>query len=346
MSKTALKRTKPYPNEGVFQKRIGARCLFSYSHKLATYLSKWLASCGDGRIVPQRLLFIKKSATLEGEEMGLSLERMDVMLDDNEIDDEGRLHLAIVPTNQPCVSCGTSGPNLQWKLGVLCRRCLSAFVEELNQSLGANDPVSGGYPTSEYPLYLNLYRPNSVAQRWKLVQIIEIERRRRRSRRRRRRRSHISWISQPTINIEMKIEDQRIHAAWYMVVRNPSWQCQVRNSHTRNRIVIPSKLRKTTYPKKSSPDRGWTTSKRKPCREMSRQPKIEIMINIVHTISSSKVHPSTIIKHCPGLELQPCTTSKLSILRSSKPHIKRTNDRCPMTRSSILVKHVYLLFLI
>jgi hypothetical protein len=88
---------------------------------------------------------------------------MDVMLDDNEIDDEGRLHLAIVPTNQPCVSCGTPGSNLQWKLGgrvgVLCRRCLSAFIEDLNQSLGANDPVSGGYQATEGDLYVQEIRP-------------------------------------------------------------------------------------------------------------------------------------------------------------------------------------------
>src|SRR5712692_5423485 len=83
--------------------------------------------------------------------------------DDNEIDDEGRLHLAIVPTTLPCVSCGTPGPNLQWQLsgriGVLCRRCLSAFVEEMNQSLGANDPVSGGYQAAEGDLYVQEVRP-------------------------------------------------------------------------------------------------------------------------------------------------------------------------------------------
>src|SRR5712692_6563763 len=83
--------------------------------------------------------------------------------DDNEIDDEGRLHLAIVPINRRCASCGTPGPNLQWQLsgrtGVLCRRCLSAFVEEINQSLGANDPVSGGYQAAEGDLYVQEVRP-------------------------------------------------------------------------------------------------------------------------------------------------------------------------------------------
>lgn len=82
---------------------------------------------------------------------------------DDEIDDEGRLHLAIVPTNLPCASCGTPGPNLQWRIsgrtGVLCRRCLSAFVEEINQSLGASDPVSGGYQAAEGDLYVQEVRP-------------------------------------------------------------------------------------------------------------------------------------------------------------------------------------------
>ena len=84
-------------------------------------------------------------------------------MDDNEIDDEGRLHLAMVPTNRPCMSCGASGSNLQWRLSgrtyVLCRRCLSAFIEETNQSLGANDPVSSGYQAAEGDLYVHEVRP-------------------------------------------------------------------------------------------------------------------------------------------------------------------------------------------
>ncbi len=79
------------------------------------------------------------------------------------IDDEGRLHLAVVPSGKPCANCGAPGPNLEWGLsgraGVLCRRCLSAFIEEINRSLGANDVVSGGYQAAEGDLYLQEVRP-------------------------------------------------------------------------------------------------------------------------------------------------------------------------------------------
>ena len=61
------------------------------------------------------------------------------------IDDQGRLHLAVVPSDLPCSACQAPGPNLEWRLearsGVLCRKCLSAMVEEMNRSLGAGRHV-------------------------------------------------------------------------------------------------------------------------------------------------------------------------------------------------------------
>src|SRR5713226_7617905 len=117
-------------------------------------------------VIP-RHCFVQSNLLPLREQIVFSLERTDVMtgdeMDDNEIDDEGRLHLAMVPTNRPCMSCGTPGSNLQWQLSgrtyVLCRRCLSAFIEETNQSLGANDPVSSGYQAAEGDLYVHEIRP-------------------------------------------------------------------------------------------------------------------------------------------------------------------------------------------
>ncbi len=79
------------------------------------------------------------------------------------IGDQGRLHLAVVPSRKPCANCGAPGPNLKWRLsgrmGMLCRRCFSAFIEETNRSLGADDPVSGGYQAAEGDLYVQEVQP-------------------------------------------------------------------------------------------------------------------------------------------------------------------------------------------
>jgi hypothetical protein len=85
------------------------------------------------------------------------------------IDDQGRLHLAVVPSDLPCCACQAPGPNLEWRLearsGVLCRKCLSAMVEEMNRSLGAGStldhyqPEAGDiYLQDVYEDWFNVYR--------------------------------------------------------------------------------------------------------------------------------------------------------------------------------------------
>src|SRR5436305_2722336 len=66
------------------------------------------------------------------------------------IDDQGRLHLQIEPSDLPCDECSSPGPeNRAWQLigqsGVLCRSCLSGWIEEINKQLGttAKAPVEG-----------------------------------------------------------------------------------------------------------------------------------------------------------------------------------------------------------
>ena len=60
-----------------------------------------------------------------------------------DIDEQGRAHLRTEPSQQPCEECGRPGPNKKWTVignsGVLCTRCLSLWIEEVNTSLGAKD---------------------------------------------------------------------------------------------------------------------------------------------------------------------------------------------------------------
>jgi hypothetical protein len=50
----------------------------------------------------------------------------------DEIDAQGRLHIRIEPSDEPCGRCGAPGPNKRWYLsgnsGVQCAQCLSALV--------------------------------------------------------------------------------------------------------------------------------------------------------------------------------------------------------------------------
>jgi len=81
----------------------------------------------------------------------------------DEVDDQGRLHLYVVPSDLPCSRCGAPGPNLQWRLsgrsGVQCRTCLSSFVEQINRELGADDPTSKGYQEQEDDMYCVQVQP-------------------------------------------------------------------------------------------------------------------------------------------------------------------------------------------
>lgn len=80
------------------------------------------------------------------------------------IDDQGRAHLRTDPSPLACEECGRPGPNKQWHLGVntgvLCVRCLSKWIEEVNESLGARASA----PTENYEpqpgdIYLQELRP-------------------------------------------------------------------------------------------------------------------------------------------------------------------------------------------
>jgi hypothetical protein len=50
-------------------------------------------------------------------------------MSDDEVDAEGRLHIRIEPSDLPCDSCGSLGPNKRWHLsgrpGVQCVKCFS-----------------------------------------------------------------------------------------------------------------------------------------------------------------------------------------------------------------------------
>ena len=81
-----------------------------------------------------------------------------------DIDGQGRAHLRTEPSQQPCEECGRPGPNKQWTVlgnsGVLCTRCLSLWIEEVNTSLGAKASA----PTESYEpqpgdIYLQELRP-------------------------------------------------------------------------------------------------------------------------------------------------------------------------------------------
>jgi len=81
-----------------------------------------------------------------------------------DIDDQGRAHLRTDPSPLACEECGRPGPNKQWTVlgnsGVLCARCLSLWIEEVNESLGAK----AGTPTENYEpqpgdIYLHELRP-------------------------------------------------------------------------------------------------------------------------------------------------------------------------------------------
>ena len=90
------------------------------------------------------------------------------------IDDQGRLHLQVHPSDLPCDACGRKGPeNRAWQLmgknGVLCRSCLSGWIEEVNKELGATAkaPVEG-YEAQTGDVYIQKVRENQ----WNLYQFM------------------------------------------------------------------------------------------------------------------------------------------------------------------------------
>jgi hypothetical protein len=90
------------------------------------------------------------------------------------IDDQGRLYLQVRPSNLPCDECGSPGPeNREWQLmddrGVLCRSCLSKWIEKTNRQLGAIDPAPKGYKARAGDIYVQEVRPNQ----WNLYQFID-----------------------------------------------------------------------------------------------------------------------------------------------------------------------------
>src|SRR5258708_6246791 len=90
------------------------------------------------------------------------------------IDDQGRLRLQVRPSTQACDECGTPGPeNRAWQLlddnGVLCRSCLSRWIEETNRQLGVIDSAPKGYKVRAGDLYVQEVRENQ----WNLYQFID-----------------------------------------------------------------------------------------------------------------------------------------------------------------------------
>ncbi len=80
------------------------------------------------------------------------------------IDEQGRAHLRTDPSPLACEECGRPGPNKQWHLGVntgvLCTRCLSLWIEEVNESLGAKASApTENYEPQDGDIYLHELRP-------------------------------------------------------------------------------------------------------------------------------------------------------------------------------------------
>jgi hypothetical protein len=79
------------------------------------------------------------------------------------IDDQGRLHIEIKPSLLACGECGQPGPNKEWTLmgdsGVLCARCLSRLVQEINESLGATSMPTENYEPQSGDISLHYLRP-------------------------------------------------------------------------------------------------------------------------------------------------------------------------------------------
>jgi hypothetical protein len=81
-----------------------------------------------------------------------------------DIDELGRLHLKTQPSMLACEECGRSGPNKEWQLlgesGVLCTRCLSEWIAEVNEYLGAKESSPArGYEAQPGDIYLQELRP-------------------------------------------------------------------------------------------------------------------------------------------------------------------------------------------
>src|SRR2546430_1547975 len=63
-----------------------------------------------------------------------------------------------------CEECGRPGPNKAWRLldenGVLCPRCLSEWIAEVNEMLGAKESSPArGYKAQPGDIYLQELRP-------------------------------------------------------------------------------------------------------------------------------------------------------------------------------------------
>jgi hypothetical protein len=81
-----------------------------------------------------------------------------------DIDELGRLHLKTQPSMLACEECGRPGPNKEWQLlgesGVLCTRCLSEWIAEVNEYLGAKESSPArGYEAQPGDIYLQELRP-------------------------------------------------------------------------------------------------------------------------------------------------------------------------------------------
>ena len=91
-----------------------------------------------------------------------------------DIDDQGRTHLHTQTSQANCEECGKPGPNKAWRVlgesGVLCLRCLSNWITEVNEQLGAKASLPAeNYEPQPGDIYLQHLRPGQ----WNLHRYVD-----------------------------------------------------------------------------------------------------------------------------------------------------------------------------